>query len=105
MDLLQTLTDLGKGFRISRDGSGPIAPGQVVGFRLIPTTTQLTVPALLPGDISLLWLTKDVRFGDFQPVPAPLDQHLDLIGGMPIVTLSGTVAGVQGVLGQISGTI
>jgi len=105
MDLLQTLTDLGKGFRIARDGSGPVAPGQVVGFRLIPTTTQLTVPALLPGDINLLWLTKDVRFGDFQPVAAPLDQHLDLLGGMPIVTLSGTIAGVQGVLGQIAGTI
>lgn len=105
MDLLQTLTDLANGFRISRDGSGQVAPGQVVAFRLIPTTTQLNVSALLPGDISILWLTKDVRFGDFQPVPAPLDQHLDLLGGMPIVTLTGTIAGVQGLLGQISGTI
>jgi hypothetical protein len=34
-------------------------------------------------------------------VPAPLEQNLDLIGGMPITG----VTGVQGILGQISGTI
>jgi hypothetical protein len=105
MDLLQTLTDLANGFRISRDGSGQIAPGQVALFRLIPTTTQLTVPALLAGDVNVLWLTKDVRFSGFLPVAAPLDQHLDLLGGMPIVTLTGTITGVQGILGQIAGTI
>jgi hypothetical protein len=105
MDLLQTLTDLANGLRIARDGSGQVAPGQVVILHLIPTTTQLNVPALLAGDINLLWLTKDIRFGDFQPVPAPLESNLDIIGGMPITAVTGTIAGVQGVLGQISGTI
>jgi hypothetical protein len=105
MDLLQTLTDLANGFRIARDGSGQIAPGQAVGVRLIPTTTQLTVPALLAGDIDILWLTKDVRFSGFHPVTTPLEPNLDLLGGMPIVTLTGTIAGVQGILGQIGGTI
>jgi hypothetical protein len=105
MNLLQTLTDLANGLRIARDGSGQVAPGQAVTFRLVPTTTQLNVPALLAGDISLLWLTKDIRFGDFQPVQAPLEQNLDIIGGMPITAVTGAISGVQGVLGQISGTI
>jgi hypothetical protein len=105
MNLLQTLTDLANGLRIARDGTGQVAPGQLVALRLIPTTTQLNVPALLAGDISLLWLTKNVRFGDFQPVQEPLEQNLDIIGGMPITAVTGTISGVQGILGQISGTI
>lgn len=105
MDLLQTLTDLANGLRIARDGNGQVAPGQTITFRLIPTTTQLSVPALLAGDINLLWLTKDVRFGDFQPVQAPIEQNLDLIGGMPITVVTGTISGVQGILGQVSGSI
>ncbi|HEY6765112.1 MAG TPA: hypothetical protein VI386_10090 [Candidatus Sulfotelmatobacter sp.] len=105
VNLLQTLTDLANGLRIARDGIGQVAPGQAVTFRLIPTTTQLNVSAILAGDIDLLWLTKDVRFGDFQPVQAPLEQNLDIIGGMPITTVTGTLSGVQGILGQISGAI
>lgn len=105
MDLLQTLTDLGNGLRITRDGSGQIAPGQSVTLQLIPTTTQLSVPALLAGDIDLLWLTKNIRFGDFQLVPPPLQQNLDIIGGMPITGVTGAIAGVQGILGQIAGTV
>ncbi|HEX3153645.1 MAG TPA: hypothetical protein VHV32_03425 [Candidatus Angelobacter sp.] len=105
MDLLQTLTDLANGLRIARDGSGQVAPGQAVAFRLIPTTTQLNVPALLAGDVNLLGLTKDVRFGDFQPVQPPIAQNLDLLGGMPITVVTGTIAGVQGILGQVTGSI
>ena len=105
MNLLQTLTDLANGLRIARDGTGPVAPGQLVALHLIPTTTQLNVPALLAGDISLLWLTKNIRFGDFQPVQEPLEQNLDIIGAMPITAVTGTITGVQGILGQISGTI
>jgi hypothetical protein len=105
MNLLQTLTDLANGLRIARDGTGPVAPGQLVDLHLIPTTTQLNVPALLTGDISLLWLTKNIRFGDFQPVQEPLEQNLDIIGGMPITAVTGTISGVQGILGQISGSI
>jgi hypothetical protein len=105
MDLLQTLTDLGNSLRIARDGSGQVAPGQAVVFRLIPTTTQLNAPALLNGEIDVLWLTKNIRFGDFQPVPAPLESNLDIIGGIPITSVTGTITGVPGILGQITGSI
>ncbi len=105
MDLLQTLTDLGNGLRIAGDGSGQIAPGQAAPLRLIPTTVQLNAPALLAGDVNLLWVMKNVRFGDAAPVPAPLQSNLDIIGGMPITGVTGPVSGVPGTLGQLSGTI
>jgi len=106
MDLLQTLTDLANGLRVARDGSGQVAPGQLVTLRLIPTTTQLNVSAVLTEELDFLWLTKNVRFNNALPVPSPLNQNLTnatILGGMPIV--GSTLQGVPGIIGQITGSI
>lgn len=109
MDLQTTLTNIANGMRVARDGPTQVQPGQPVGVRLIPTTLQLSAPALADGALNLLFITKNVRFKDATALPTsltPTSTNPDILGGMPIpTTVTGTLEGVQGVLGQLSGSL
>jgi transposase len=78
-----------------RDGPQQVAPGQPVRVHLVPPTIDLNVPAVMKGEVSLTFLTKDVRFANALGVPifvgsdAPdLDQYISdatkVVGGQPV---------------------
>jgi hypothetical protein len=72
MSLTTDLLDaIGAGISLTRDGGSSVPAGQPVHVRVIsPDLSNLTVPALMPGDVTLSWLAKSVRFND--PLPAPI---------------------------------
>src|SRR5947209_4574371 len=111
MTMAETLTQqlldaIGKGISLARDGGVQVSPGQVVHVRVVsPDLSQLSVPVITSGDVSVTWLAKSVRFGD--ALPAPLDDTktfaqsvadylgstANVIGGMPIPAVQVPVQG------------
>ena len=102
----QLLDAIGKGISLARDGGAQISPGQVVHVRVVsPDLSQLNVPVITSGDVSVTWLAKSVRFGD--ALPAPLEETktfaqsiadylgstANVIGGMPIPAVQVPVQG------------
>src|ERR1700681_12965 len=71
--LTQQLVDAsGKAISLPRDGGAQISLGQVVHVQVVsPDLSQLSVPVITSGDVSVTWLAKRVRFGD--ALPAPLE--------------------------------
>lgn len=65
------LTAIGAGISLTRDGGTTLPAGQPVHVRVVsPDLSALSVPVLMPGDVTLTWLAKNVRFAD--PLPAPI---------------------------------
>ena len=68
------LTAIGAGISLTRDGGTTVPAGQPVNVHVVsPDLSKLTVPALMPGDVTLSWLAKSVRFGDALPAPIGTD--------------------------------
>jgi hypothetical protein len=111
MTMAETLTQqlldaIGKGISLARDGGAQVSPGQVVHVQVVsPDLSQLSVPVITSGDVSVTWLAKSVRFGD--ALPAPLEETktfaqsvadylgstANVIGGMPIPAVQVPVQG------------
>ncbi len=101
----QLLDAIGSGISLARDGGPQVSPGQAVHFRVLsPDLSQLSVPVIAAGNLSVTWLAKGVRFHD--ALPAPLGVNTDgspksladslsdylgsaanVLGGMPIPTV------------------
>jgi hypothetical protein len=68
------LAAIGAGISLTRDGGTTVLAGQPVNVHVLsPDLSKLTVPALMPGDVTLSWLAKSVRFGDALPAPIGTD--------------------------------
>src|SRR5437588_3992781 len=91
-ELLQALTT---SISAVRDGPQEVAPGQSVRVHLVPPTIDLNVPAVMAGEVSLTFLTKEVRFADALGVRIPagsdapdLEGYIadatEVLGGQPI---------------------
>lgn len=116
-----TLQALESAFTATRVGPELVQPGQPVRVRLSPSALDLHVTDLLPGELSLTWITKSVRFNDHRTEPAlaaspfnlaALDQPGVLEGGMPArAPLAGNIVGTEGLSGvpgqlaQLAGTV
>ncbi len=67
----EMLNAIGAGISLTRDGGTTVLAGQPVHVHVTsPDLSKLSVPVLMPGDVTLSWLAKSVRFGD--PLPAPI---------------------------------
>ena len=102
----QLLDTIGQGITLARDGGPQVNPGQVVHFWVVsPDLSQLSVPVIASGDVSVTWLAKSVRFGDALPAPLLdmktfaesiadyLGSATNVIGGMPIPAVQVPVQG------------
>jgi len=68
------LTAIGAGISLTRDGGTTVLAGQPVHVGVTsPDFSKLSVPVLVPGDVTLSWLAKSVRFGDALPAPIGTD--------------------------------
>jgi hypothetical protein len=88
LDVLQALAS---SFSAVRDGGQLIQPGSPVAFHVLNANPLLTVTDVLSAEMNLAWITKDVRFNDFETesvldespfVPTDIDSLL--AGGMPV---------------------
>lgn len=116
-----TLQALESGFSATRVGPEVVQPGQPVRVRLSPSALDVHVTDLLPGELSLTWITKSVRFKNHKietafnasPFnPTALDQAGVLEGGMPArAPIAGNIVGTEGLSGvpgqlaQLAGTV
>lgn len=114
-----TLQALASGFSATRIGPEVVQPGQPVRVRLSPSTVDVQATDLLSGELSLTWITKNVRFKNHSLEAAFADSPFDpaalanvLDGGMPArVPVVGNIVGTQelpgvpGQLAQLAGTV
>lgn len=123
---LAALQALASSFTATRNGPQTVNPGQVVGFKLAPTSAgDLQVTDLVDGAVKMTWIAKNVRFNTALTeglLAAPADPFapgaLDglIAGGMPAIVplvvptpalnTIGTqqLTGVPGLLSQLVGS-
>ena len=111
---LETLQSLASSFGILHNVTGPVSPGIPINFKLTPSVIDLKVTDIVPADINLTWITKNVRFNNpttesvFDTDPFVLSSVDALInGGMParVPVVSTTISGfqdLQGVPGELA---
>jgi hypothetical protein len=115
-DVLQALAST---FSAVRMGPEVVQPGQPIQFRVIGADSGLTATDIVGADVSLAWITKDVRFNTFTSEPAlsalpftPASIDAVLAGEMPVripvlgnVVGTQTLPGVPGSLNQLAGRL
>ena len=99
------LNSIGSGISLSRSGGPEVDPGQVVSFVAnTPDLSNVTVPVVGQGAVSVTWLAKSVRFMDALPAPLGAGQSLaesltsyltaaNVLGGTPIAAVDVPIAG------------
>jgi hypothetical protein len=80
--------------------------GALVNATIEPLPGQIDVAEILHGAVDATFITKDVRFAGFKPEDAltPAALGTSIISGQPLAGLP-TATGVNGLLGQLTGSI
>ena len=118
MATLDTLQSLATSFSVLHNVTGPVSPGSLVNLKLTPSALDLKITDIVPAELNLTWITKNVRFnnptveGLFDVDPfAPANLNGLINGGMPArVPIIGGVGfqdlqGVPGELAQLRGEL
>lgn len=116
---LETLQSLASSFSVISSSSGQVSPGKPVNLKLTPSTLDLKISDIVPADLDLTWISKDVRFKNFGVESLFGNTDFDptqigaiLEGGMParVPVISGIVGsftdltGIPGALSQLRGS-
>lgn len=116
---LEFLQSIASTFSAVLDGFSTVSPGKPVRVKLIPSTADgVSATDLVDGLFNLTWITKNVRFNNFNTEPAfetepfvPSSVNALLAGAMPArVPAVGNLVGIQelqgvpGELSQLAGT-
>src|SRR5688572_25451366 len=67
----QILAAVQKQVQITRTSPTYVQPGQPVTAAVVPSSPVIDASDLANGVLNLAWVTKDVLFGDHNPVPVP----------------------------------
>jgi hypothetical protein len=115
---MASVTDAGTGVVLERLGPALVPPGQPVALSVgVPTPVPQT--QIVPGDISLVWIQKNVLFNSGAPIPAPISDNVEgtITGGVPAnLAFGNAIAAVpaavpptptqaSGILHQIQGVV
>ena len=103
---IDVLNNLANTLRIDLTGPAQPAPGQAATAQIVPQLSDISVTDVLDGVVNVTWITKDVRFSTARLEPTLTAAGLDpnILGGIPLGGIT-PLAGVPGLLGQLTGSI
>lgn len=94
-----SLTAVAQALRVVRSGATEVLPGEQITAKLVPDPAEIRVTDILPGDVDLTFITKNIGFDNSQ-VQSSLDA-----AALNDDILEPSIPGITGVLGQLAGTL